>query len=254
LSTRLALFSDIHGNSVALDVVLADIQADGGVDAYWVLGDLVGGGPDPVGVLERLRALPNVCIVRGNTDRYVVSGVPNRMALDEICRDSHRAAAFVEMIESLAWTRGAVTSTNWLSWLDSLPVERRLVLPGGVRLLGVHASPDCDDGEGMHAGRSHAEMRSALARCEADVVCVGHTHVPMRITVDGVDVINVGSLSNPIPPDLRASYTILEVDRSDYRVLQRRVDYDREAVIAAAQRVRHPAAECIGRFMRGQEP
>lgn len=37
---RLALFSDIHGNPIALDAVLADIAALGGVDGYWVLGDL----------------------------------------------------------------------------------------------------------------------------------------------------------------------------------------------------------------------
>ena len=71
---KIALFSDIHGNSVALDAVLADIQSQGGVEGYWVLGDLVAVGHDPVGVLERLTALPNVQYVRGNTDRYVVSG------------------------------------------------------------------------------------------------------------------------------------------------------------------------------------
>ncbi len=38
---RLAILSDIHGNLVALDPILADIQAQGGVDEYWILGDLV---------------------------------------------------------------------------------------------------------------------------------------------------------------------------------------------------------------------
>ncbi len=56
---KIAVLSDIHGNSVALDAVLRDISSQGGVDAYWVLGDLVALGPDPVGVLERLSKLPN---------------------------------------------------------------------------------------------------------------------------------------------------------------------------------------------------
>ncbi len=51
---RIALLSDIHGNSIALEAVLEDIQAQGDVDAYWVLGDLAAIGYDPVGVLERL--------------------------------------------------------------------------------------------------------------------------------------------------------------------------------------------------------
>ena len=71
---KIALRSDIHGNSVALDAVLADIQAAGGVDDYWILRDLVALGPDPVGVLERVRGLPQVCVTRGNPDRYVAFG------------------------------------------------------------------------------------------------------------------------------------------------------------------------------------
>lgn len=31
---RIALLSDIHGNLIALDAVLTDIEAQGGVDAY----------------------------------------------------------------------------------------------------------------------------------------------------------------------------------------------------------------------------
>ena len=45
----------------------------GGVDGYWVLGDLCAIGYDPAGVLDRLAALPNALFVRGNADRYVVS-------------------------------------------------------------------------------------------------------------------------------------------------------------------------------------
>src|SRR3954454_6446397 len=74
LTMKIALFSDIHGNSIALDAVLVDIAAQGGVDGYWILGDLVAIGHDPVGVLERVTQLPNVRFVRGNTDRYIFAG------------------------------------------------------------------------------------------------------------------------------------------------------------------------------------
>ena len=71
---RLAILSDIHGNAIALKAVLADIERLGGVDALWILGDLVAIGPDPIGVLECIAALPQVYCTRGNTDRYVVTG------------------------------------------------------------------------------------------------------------------------------------------------------------------------------------
>ena len=55
---RLAILSDIHGNSLALDAVLADIQSQGEVDEYWVLGDFSALGYDPVTPLETISALP----------------------------------------------------------------------------------------------------------------------------------------------------------------------------------------------------
>ena len=71
---RIAILSDIHGNSIALDAVLGDLERRGGADQHWLLGDLVAMGPDPIGVLERITALPNASFVRGNTDRYLVTG------------------------------------------------------------------------------------------------------------------------------------------------------------------------------------
>jgi predicted phosphodiesterase len=71
---RLAVLSDIHGNPIALDAVLEDVQSTGGADLFLLLGDLVAIGYDPIGVLERIAALPNVRSVQGNTDRYVVTG------------------------------------------------------------------------------------------------------------------------------------------------------------------------------------
>src|SRR5690242_5851522 len=70
---RLAILSDIHGNPLALDAVLADIQSQGEVDAYWVLGDFAALGYDPVTPLEKVTALSHASFTRGNTDRYVVT-------------------------------------------------------------------------------------------------------------------------------------------------------------------------------------
>ena len=125
---NIALLSDIHGNSIALDAVLADIQAQGGVDGYWVLGDLVALGPDPVGVLERLTALPNVQFVRGNTDRYVVSSDRPPPTFADVAANPSRLAVLVEIAGTFAWTQGALTTAGWLDWLKRLPLELRVLL------------------------------------------------------------------------------------------------------------------------------
>jgi predicted phosphodiesterase len=248
---RIALLSDIHGNTIALDAVLQDIQKRGGVDACWVLGDLAAIGYDPVGVLERLAELPNASFVRGNTDRFVVTGEPPMPTLEQLQSDRSLVPKMLEMVSSFAWTQGAVTTSGWLLWLAALPTECRLMLPDGTRLLGVHAAPGCDDGDGVHPGLNKQELQVLLGGCDADLVCVGHTHWPLDIRVGGVRVVNVGSISNPLPPDLRACYVLLEANRSGYQLQHRRVDYNHEAVIVEVRRANHPASNYIISFMRG---
>lgn len=248
---RIALLSDIHGNPIALDAVMADIQSQGGADTYWVLGDLAAIGHDPVGVLERLVELPNVRFTRGNTDRYVVTGERPSPTFAAVESDPRLLPLLVDVAQSFAWTQGAITAAGWLEWLAALPFEQRGALPDGTRLLGIHGAPGSDE-RGVHPGLSKAKLRSLFAGCAADLVCVGHTHWPMDIHSDGVRVVNLGSVSNPLPPDLRASYVILEANDAGYRLQHRLVDYDHQAVIAAAQQVRHPVAGYIARYMVGQ--
>jgi predicted phosphodiesterase len=63
---RLAIFSDVHANLPALEAVLPEI-ATAGVDARYILGDLVGYAPWPNEVIERLRA-ERIPAVMGNYD------------------------------------------------------------------------------------------------------------------------------------------------------------------------------------------
>jgi predicted phosphodiesterase len=250
---RLAILSDIHGNPIALDAVLEDIQRAGGVDGYWVLGDLAAIGPDPIGALERIYALPDAQITRGNTDRYLVTEDRPLPPLNAIAQNHALWPRFSQVLQSFAWTMGALAYTDWLEKIAALPLDVRLTLPDGTRVLGVHAAPGTDDGDGIHPLLSAAELRALVADCSADLVFVGHTHYPLDETVDKTRIVNLGSVSNPTIPDLRAKYTLLESDARGYRVDHRRVEFDREAVVEQLRRVHHPAQEFIIRHMRGQQ-
>jgi predicted phosphodiesterase len=245
---RLAVFSDIHGNPLALNAVLADLERQGEIDAYWVLGDFVAIGYDPVTPLETISALPHVSCTRGNTDRYVVTqDLP--VAPEKVLEESALLAQVIEATRSFSWTRGYLSAAGWLDWLTSLPLELRLTLPDGTRVLGVHAAPGQDDGPGLRPEHSDDDIEQRLAGCEADLVIVGHTHVPMDRQVGRRRAINLGSVSNPVAPDLQASYALLDADAHGYRIQVRRVAYDCEAVIKAIEHVRHPtAAFLIGHF------
>jgi putative phosphoesterase len=223
---RLALLSDVHGNSIALDAVIRDIENSGGVDAHYVLGDLSAIGFDPVGALERLVELPNVRFIRGNTDRYIVTG--------------ERPAPTVE--------DGALAHSGWLDWTAALELDDRVELPDGATLHLVHASPGTDDGRGCRPDASDEELASIVADLAEDVLCVGHTHMPFDRRVGGKRVVNIGNLSNPHRGDLRATYVIVDSDASGHTIEHRRVEYDYDAVLKAIDASGHPNPDFLAHF------
>jgi predicted phosphodiesterase len=202
------MLSDVHGTTQPLEAVLADL---GDVDEVWVLGDLVALGPDPVGAYERLRALPNARFTRGNTDRFVFEDLPRG--------------------ETFVWTREQLGPER-VAWLESLPLEVRMTLADGTELIGVHASPGRDDGDGVRADNQLDEV-------DADLVFTGHTHVRTDRTVGRTRYVNLGSVALPPEGETRASYVLVD----DGRVERRLVDYDHDAVLAALRTSGNPAAD-----------
>jgi predicted phosphodiesterase len=207
---RLGIMADVHGNDVALRAVLDD-AADCQVDRWWVLGDLVLSGPRPAEVLELLRSLPAVEMLRGNTDRYVLTG--EQPAPHATAADAARRVDLVEryglMAAGIGWTRGVLTQAGLLGALTSLPSQLRLDLPDGTRMLGVHASPNADAGPGIEPGTSDDELGHVLAGCAADIVIGGHTHRATDRLVDGVRALNPGSTGIPQRPG-EACWLLLE--------------------------------------------
>ena len=161
---RLALLSDLHGNPIALEAVLADVERCGGADAYLVLGDIVAIGHDPIAVLERLVALPGVRFIQGNTDRYVVTGQRPYPSFADVESDLRLIPRLVEVAHSFAWTQGMVTAAGWFDWLSALHLEDRVLLPDGTRLLAVHVAPGQDDGSGIHPALSDDELNALVPR------------------------------------------------------------------------------------------
>lgn len=249
---KIALFSDIHGNAIALDAVLADIRAAGGVDEYWIVGDHVALGPDPNGVLERLTGLPNASFTRGNTDRYVVTGDRPAPTLEAVADDPGLLPRLVQVCRSFAWTQGMVTAGGWFDWLAGLPLHKDATLPDGTRLLAVHASPGKDDGRGYNPASTADELEALFSGTDYDAICVGHTHAAIETVLGDLTLCNLGCVSNPLPPDLRASYVICHADENGHRLERRRVEYDRDAAIKAVEDSRHPAADFIIAHYRGQ--
>jgi predicted phosphodiesterase len=247
---KIAILSDVHGNALALNAVLADIARER-VDAYRVLGDLVALGPSPAATARTLVALPNARFVYGNTDRYLLAGnapwTPDR--IESLRGDRTALEGFLGFIASFPWARGAITASGHLPWLRAIPLEIRETLPDGTRVLLVHAAPGTDDGRGIPPDMTDAELAEALSGADADLVIVGHTHIPLdrEARVNGVTirVHNLGSVSRPETDEHRAMWTLLTADEAGYTLERRFAVYDIDRVKAQFDEVQHPAAEVI---------
>jgi putative phosphoesterase len=253
---KIAILSDIHGNRLALDAVLDDIEAHGGVDATWILGDLCALGPQPLLALEGIRSIPNRVMVRGNTERYLLTDDLPFANLEERVGDLHKVQIYVEIVASLAWTAGAVTTGGWLPFMAQIPLEARMALPDGTQVLLVHASPGTDSGDGVTMETSDAQLAQLFHGCTADLVFVGHTHVPVDRVIEldnghRVRVINPASVSNPRVPSLNASYGLLTADADGYRYERREAPWDRQAILDLMDEIRFPGAEHVAAYVRG---
>jgi len=200
---RIALFSDVHGNPVALDAVLDDIPARGLHEVY-CLGDLVGYGPDPVAVVERIRSA-GIPTVRGNYD----DGVGNRRG-DCGCYYATEQSR-LDGEASYVFTDAALDESDH-AWLAGLPGEFRFEHEG-VRIVLAHGSPRKIN-EYLLLDRTEGQLARLADEAQADVVCVGHVHVPyhrIMTAPDGrtVHYVSSGSVGKPKDGDARAGWVEL---------------------------------------------
>jgi diadenosine tetraphosphatase ApaH/serine/threonine PP2A family protein phosphatase len=228
---RIAVLSDIHSNLIALDAVLAHL---GSVDAIWQLGDVVGYGPEPDGVVARLREVGAVG-VRGNHDAAAVGG-------SEVEWFNPDARAAIE------WTRDRIASGT-KAWLEALP--ERLVESDYAL---VHGSPREPLWEYI---TSSPVARANLTLLPTRFGLHGHTHLPIAwveedggiVSIPPMDgstfelrghaLLNPGSVGQPRDGIPDSSYMVIDTDRDV--VTWHRVPYDIEAVQAAMKRVRLPS-------------
>jgi len=225
---RLAIFSDIHGNPDALDAVLDDIRVAGIAEKY-CLGDLVGYGPDPSGVVSRMRE-SGIPTISGNYDE----GVGTRRG-DCGCYYATEQAR-VDGEASYAFTDGALDGTDH-EWLAALPHTLRFE-HDGLRVLLAHGSPRKIN-EYLLPDRTDDQLVRLAEQAEADVVCVGHVHIPYHRVLTGSDgrtihYVSSGSVGKPKDGDPRACWVEVVLGPGDrLTAVTHRVAYDVDKVAAA---------------------
>lgn len=221
MTTKLAIFSDIHANLPAMEVVAAHIK-QGGYDGVYCLGDLGGYASQPNEVQAIIEGMGCPTIL-GNYDEGVGFN-------KDSCGCNYVKPFDIEMSDlSFSWTLRNTTDES-KAWLRTLPRELRLEVEGWPVLL-CHGSP-ASTTEYLFETRSDAYLqkfvRGGRNDAHADIIVFGHTHVPYHRALDGVDFINTGSVGRPKDGDPRAGYCVLTLDGDSVSVEQVRLAYDVE--------------------------
>jgi len=225
---RYLILSDIHANSTALEAALAAVQ--GRWERSICLGDMVGYGPDPNEVVDRVRGLQAVAI-RGNHDK-AACGLADAEDFNPVAKTAAN------------WTRDRLRPDN---------LEYLLRLPQG---------PLSADGMAIVHGALHDEDEYVFAPAQAldgllespsSVTFFGHTHfqggfsyrdnkmeviqlrpepgisfAALRVEADTRYLLNPGSIGQPRDGDPRAAFAVADLDH--HVVEFWRVPYDIEAV------------------------
>ncbi|MGI8512201.1 MAG: metallophosphoesterase family protein [Solirubrobacteraceae bacterium] len=209
----LAVLYDIHGNLPALEAVVADARGRG-AGSFLLGGDYALFGAWPGETVMALREL-DAPAIRGNGERWTAA--PEEAPADPVvqaaiaaCREALGETTVAELA-ALPESLGRGTARFW----HGSPAS-------DVRSFAPAPAPD------------EAEL---LAGVEESRLVFGHTHLPFRrIAVQGVELVNPGSVGMPFDGDPRAAYAVIADDGG---VEHHRVTYD-HAASAAALRERFP--------------
>lgn len=198
---KILILADIHANWPALKAIKEPF------DVCLFTGDLVDYATDPVPCIEWVRE--NVHSgVRGNHDHAVAQRIP--------VRKKSGLSRLAAVTRTQHWD---ILEPQHLRYLSQLPVTRRVVLDETTFYM-VHATPR--DPFDEYLKKDQQGWLDRLEGIRADFVCVGHSHIPFVIELDGTTVINPGSVGQPRDGDPRAAYCVIENGQASLR----RVEYD----------------------------
>jgi predicted phosphodiesterase len=251
---KLAVLSDIHGNLIALEATLADLESVGEVDKIWILGDLAAFGSRPVECIRRVQALKDehgkdkVDIIGGNTDRYMVTG--ERLA-HPAAKDEETFKQLVSNFSQrdliLNWNREHLAWEDYEFLTKILHKELALHAEGYGHVIGYHAIPG-DDEAMLTAETSDEEALDALLDREGRLGIGGHIHKQMNRDLGRWRVVNVGSIGMSFDMPGKAQWGLFTFEDGSVSVELRAVSYDVDAVIDEMQAVGHPAPGWVTRW------
>ena len=235
--TKIALLSDIHGNTTALEAVLEDAKR-AGVEEYWLLGDVLMPGTGRRHLLNLLEELPITVQILGNWEDSLWRAMKGML---DPSRASHRY-----LMRHCQYILEEIRPEE-IEAMQSLPMQVHREV-SGLRVGITHHLPDKNWGrELIHIG-DQKDFDCLVSNPPCDIAVYGHIHQQFfRYGSGGELILNPGSIGQPfflqanLRKDLRAMYAILEFDDRGLKDVDfRRVTYDIERELQLAKDMKLP--------------
>ena len=245
MNHKIAILSDIHGNTTALAGVLEDAKNLGATE-YWLLGDIFLPGPGANDLVALLKDLPLTASVRGNWDDCVLEALDGQYGLED-----------PQEIQLLRMTQYLMEDLKpeYIDWLRKLPMVAKIEVDG-LRFSLSHNLPEKNYGGDLLV-ENNTEKFDQLLDETTDVAVYGHVHKQLlRYGSQGQQIINPGSIGMPYfnwkeLKNHRAQYALLEVENGELVNIQfRKVAYDYEAELESAKEKGLPFIEMYEELRR----
>ena len=244
---RIAVFSDIHGNDFAFEIVESDIQKQN-VDQMVCLGDAIQGGSQPAKVVQRLRRL-GCPVVMGNADAWLLTGIETR---DE----GIPAERLRKMEEIRLWSLSQLSDDD-RNFISGFQPTVTIPLEANLSLLCFHGSPDSFD-DAIFPHSPSETFEKFLGPYAEQILTGGHTHA-QQVRRNGEQFFfNPGSVGfayshyqpeGQFHADAWAEYAILTVDHGQTSLEFRRIPFNVDQLIEIfAQSGRPFADEAIAQY------
>lgn len=203
---QIAVFSDVHGNLPALEVVLKDIE-ERGISQKFCLGDLVDFAPWGNEVIEKIRSLNIPCLM-GNHDERIAFDIP------VIPLSKHSEEETEARFIAIDHSKKHITEQN-KKFLAELPFHLKLNYKTGKKhwnIQLVHSSLESNDTY-LYESENDEIFTSMLKNADADLIVMGHTHLSFKKQFENNSwVVNCGSVGRSKEENRLASYLVLTLD------------------------------------------
>ena len=239
---KLGIISDIHSNIVALNEVLKEFKKIN-VDKIICCGDIIGIGPSPEEVVQRLMQVKeNLVAVRGNHEKYLLEGLPIN-----VHNDKRRMS--LEEIQNHKWTHSKISEQS-KKFLKNLPTYKNIEIEN-KKIYIIHypmngqgeykehiKSPTIEENEKMFIGN------------DLNIYIYGHTHVTCINNRDNKWYINPGSLGCPLNSNI-ANAGILDIKDEKITYEQLTISYKIDEVIKQIKKLKFPFYEELLKIFYG---